>query len=125
MNPTDGRPFCSPIDSLALFVTFACINLCNLLFASILKHVHCSYYTMLHFYKSKLLLFQKRQFEPQYVMSNGIEMVCEMASEDSDWSVLPPPPTPPIGMAFERLKLSPLHSLFQDVHFVIRQFSSF
>jgi hypothetical protein len=38
-------------------------------------------------------------------MSNGIEMVCEMASEDSDWSFLLPLP---LGMAFERLKLSPL-----------------
>jgi hypothetical protein len=37
-------------------------------------------------------------------MSNGIEMVCEMASEDSDWPVSFPHP---IGMAFERLKLSP------------------
>jgi hypothetical protein len=27
-----------------------------------------------------------------YSMSNGIEMVCEMASDDSDWSVLIPPP---------------------------------
>jgi hypothetical protein len=34
-------------------------------------------------------------------MSNGIEMVCEMASEDSDWSVYF---THPSGMAFERLK---------------------
>jgi hypothetical protein len=33
-------------------------------------------------------------------MSNRVEMVCELASEDSDWS---------IGMAFERLKLPPLY----------------
>jgi hypothetical protein len=34
-------------------------------------------------------------------MLNGIEMVCEMASEDSDWSFMFPPP---IEMAFERLQ---------------------
>jgi hypothetical protein len=34
-------------------------------------------------------------------MSNGIEMVCEMGSEDSDWSDRSPLPA---GMTFERLK---------------------
>jgi hypothetical protein len=29
--------------------------------------------------------------EAQNVMSNGIEMTCEIASDDSDWSVLFPP----------------------------------
>jgi hypothetical protein len=38
-------------------------------------------------------------------MSNGIEVVCEMASKDYDWSVSPPPF--PIGMAFKRPKLAP------------------
>jgi hypothetical protein len=34
---------------------------------------------------------QMRQLYSQNAMSNGIEMVCEMASEDSDWSVSSPP----------------------------------
>jgi hypothetical protein len=38
-------------------------------------------------------------------MSNGIEMVCEMASEDSHWYASSPPL--PISMTVEWLKLSP------------------
>jgi hypothetical protein len=35
---------------------------------------------------------KKQQLQSQNTMSNGIEMVCEMASGDSDWSVSFPPP---------------------------------
>jgi hypothetical protein len=52
---------------------------------------------------------QKLQLLSQNAMSNGIEIVCEMTSEDSDWPLVKYQSRSPlpIGMAFTRLKLSP------------------
>jgi hypothetical protein len=67
-----------------------------------------------------VLTSQKRKLYSLKTISNGIEMVCEIASEDSDWSVSFP--HLPSGVAFERLKLSPLdaqtprHSGFNSTH---------
>jgi hypothetical protein len=58
-------------------------------------------------------------------MSKGIEKVSEMTSEDSDWSLVSLLLLFPIGMAFERLKLSTQASLLEDRKHVVSPVSFF
>jgi hypothetical protein len=48
---------------------------------------------------------------------NGIEMVCEMASDDSDWPVSSPPPSPPIWKGIRTTKVVPLEESHDTFNF--------